>query len=237
MKKILISMAITMLTAMTLTAQQPMEEQDRIAISVGTPSGIDNDKAAATIKNNLTQALVLNGIAAADSRFTAVTDIVELSKDVTSTAPAMFVTELEVSIFIVDLYTGNIFGQTSFTVKGVNDGEKASYMDAIRNIKARNPKLRSLINNAKDKIFAYFDAEGDQILNRVDALIASGDYKAAVIEAYAIPRACSDLYNKVSQRIAAIPASATEGLTVDRGVVDGYYFSGSREDRIAQILN
>ena len=58
-----------------------------------------------------------------------------------------------------------------------------------------------------------------------------------MIEANAIPRSCADLYNKVSLRIAAIPASATAGLTIDRSLMDGYYFSGSRDARIAQILN
>ena len=136
-----------------------------------------------------------------------------------------------------NLVQATIFGQTSFTIKGIGDNEGASYMDAIRNVKARNPKLRTLISNTKEKVFAYFDAESDQIFNRIDALIASGDYKAAMIEANAIPRSCADLYNKVSLRIAAIPASATAGLTIDRSLMDGYYFSGSRDARIAQILN
>ena len=56
-------------------------------------------------------------------------------------------------------------------------------------------------------------------------------------EANAIPRSCADLYNKVSQRIATIPASAISGLSIDRNLVDGYFFSGSRDARINQILN
>ena len=150
-----------------------MEEKDRLAFGVEAPSGIKYDNAVQTIRNNITQALVLNGVAAIDSRFTTVTDVVELSQDVTSTAPPMFVTELEISMFVIDLYTGTVFGQTSFSVKGIGDNEGASYMDAVRNVKARNPKLRTLITTAKDKIFSYFDAESDQIFNRIDALIGS----------------------------------------------------------------
>ena len=189
MKKIIATISAVLFAVFSIAAQEPMEEHDRLNIGVERPTGIKYDNAAQTLRNNLVQAFVLNGVAAVDSRFTTVTNVVELSKDV------------------------------------------------IRNVKARNPKLRTLITSAKDKIFAYFDAESDQIFNRIDALIASGDYKAAMIEANAIPRSCADLYNKVSLRIAAIPASATAGLTIDRSLMDGYYFSGSRDARIAQILN
>ena len=237
MRHLLISLLAFISAVLPSTAQEVMEEKDRLAFGVEAPSGIKYDNAVQTLRNNITQALVLNGVAAIDSRFTTVTDVVELSQDVTSTAPPMFVTELEISMFVIDLYTGTVFGQTSFSVKGIGDNEGASYMDAVRNVKARNPKLRTLITTAKDKIFSYFDAESDQIFNRIDALIASGDYKSALIEAYAIPRACADLYNRVSQRIAAVPAAAASSISVDRSLADSHYFTGSRKERIAQILN
>lgn len=237
MKKILTAILCAAFLAMPSHAQEAMEEKDRLPIGVETPSGVKYENAAQTLRNNITQALVLNGVAAVESRFTTVTDIVELSKDVTDTAPVMYITELEISMFIIDLYTGTVFGQTSFTVKGVGDNQGASYMDAVRNVKSRNPKLRTLITGAKEKILSYFDAESDQIFNRIDALIASGDYKSAMIESRAIPRACADLYNRVSQRIATIPATAVSSLNINENLVDGYYFSGSRKERIEQILN
>lgn len=233
--KRLISIVLTaVLASLALSAQQPMDEGDRLAIGVERPLGISGDNAARTLRNNITNALILNGISAIESRFTTVTDVVEISKDVTGSAPAMFVTELEISIFIIDLYTGIIFGQTSFNIKGIGDNEGASYLDAIRNVKARNPKLKTLINSTKDKILEYFYAESDQILGRIDAYIASGDYDAALIEANAIPRACTDIYDKVSQRIAAIPATAVRNISKE--TMDRHFFNGSRDERIANIV-
>ena len=135
MKKILATISAVLLAVFYASAQEPMEEQDRLNIGVERPTGVAYDNAAQTLRNNLVQAFVLNGVAAVDSRFTTVTNVVELSKDVTSSAPVMYITELEMSIFVIDLYTGTIFGQTSFTIKGVGDSEGASYMDAIRNVK------------------------------------------------------------------------------------------------------
>lgn len=138
---------------LTLSAAAYIHAQERLTVSVAVPDGISSENAVTTLTSNLKQALVLNNAAADNSRFVLQTKIAELSKDVTSTAPPMFVTELEISLFITDTASGDILSQTSFTVKGIDDNEQASYMDAVKKVKARDPKLRALINQAKE----YFD--------------------------------------------------------------------------------
>ena len=146
---------------LTLSAAAYIHAQERLTVSVAVPltvsvavpDGISSENAVTTLTSNLKQALVLNDAAADNSRFVLQTKIAELSKDVTSTAPPMFVTELEISLFITDTASGDILSQTSFTVKGIDDNEQASYMDAVKKVKARDPKLRALINQAKE----YFD--------------------------------------------------------------------------------
>lgn len=138
---------------LTLSAAAYIHAQERLTVSVAVPDGISSENAVTTLTSNLKQALVLNDAAADNSRFVLQTKIAELSKDVTSTAPPMFLTELEISLFITDTASGDILSQTSFTVKGIDDNEQASYMDAVKKVKARDPKLRALINQAKE----YFD--------------------------------------------------------------------------------
>lgn len=138
---------------LTLSAAAYIHAQERLTVSVAVPDGISSENAVTTLTSNLKQALVLNDAAADNSRFVLQTKIAELSKDVTSTAPPMFVTELEISLFITDTASGDILSQTSFTVKGIDDNEQDSYMDAVKKVKARDPKLRALINQAKE----YFD--------------------------------------------------------------------------------
>lgn len=138
---------------LTLSAAAYIHAQERLTVSVAVPDGISSENAVTTLTSNLKQALVLNDAAADNSRFVLQTKIAELSKDVTSTAPPMFVTELEISLFITDTASGDILSQTSFTVKGIDDNEQASYMDAVKKVKARDPKLRAMINQAKE----YFD--------------------------------------------------------------------------------
>lgn len=135
---------------LTLSAVFCIHAQERLTISVAAPEGISNENAAATLTSNLKQALVLNDAASDSSRFVLQARIAELSKDVTSTAPPMFVTELEISLFITDSSSGDVLSQTSFTIKGIADSDQASYMDAVKKVKARDPKLRALLNQAKE---------------------------------------------------------------------------------------
>lgn len=210
---------------------QPMEEAERLAIAVAAPFGVDNENAATTLENNLMQALTLNGLSATDSRFVLVPRVALLRKDVTATAPAKHVVELEVALFIGDMYSGAIMGQSSFVVKGVGNNEGQAYIAAIRNISARNSKVKTMIVNGKNKIISYFDAEGDQILGRVQALITKGDYKSATIEAYSIPRACADLYNQASALIATIPLEKKP--VVDTKIINNYYYQEPQRERVA----
>lgn len=234
MKHVISTLLILIATASGVAAQKPMEEKDRLAISVEKPLGIDNENAARSLQNNIMQAITLNGLSSAESRFTTLVSASLLSQNTTNTAPVMYVTELEIMAFIGDLYTGTVFGQASFTVKGVGKTPDKAYINAVQQVKARNPQLKSLILTSKDKILAYFDAEFDQIIARIDAFIKAGDYKSALIEGYAIPRASADLYNAVTERLSAIPASEKAGI--DRSITDSYYFSGSREERVSIFL-
>lgn len=126
---------------------------ERLTVSVAHPEGITHENAATTLTSNLKQALVLNDAASDKSRFVLNSKAAVISKDVTATAPVMYVTEIELSLFITDTVTGDVISQTSFTVKGIADNDKSSYMDAIKKVKARDPKLRAMISQAKE----YFE--------------------------------------------------------------------------------
>jgi|SRR5574344_957077 carboxylesterase type B len=214
---------------------QGMQEADRLAIAVVSPFGVDNENAATTLENNLMQALTLNGLSAMESRFVLVPRVALLKKDVTATAPAKYVVEIEIALFIGDIYTGAIMGQSSFIVKGIGNNEGQAYIAAIRNVSARNSKVKNMIINGKDKIISYFDAEGDQILGRIKAFISKEDYKSAMIEALSIPRASADLYNKASELIATIPPE--KKVVITPTIINNYYYQEPYRDRVSIFVN
>ena len=147
MKRFLSIAALTFFSIIMASAQE------RLTISVDAPEGLEQENAVTTLTSNLRQALVLNDAASDGSRFVLQTQVAILSTDITRTAPSMFVTELEISLAVKDTVSHDILSQTSFTVKGISDNEKSSIKDAVRKVKARDPKLRTLINQAKQ----YFE--------------------------------------------------------------------------------
>lgn len=232
MKRILLSAIAAAMFSLTCFGQGAMNEAARLAIAVEDPVGVTSDNAAATLKDNITKALVLNGLASTDSRFTIVPRVSTASMKATSTVPAKYLASLDVNLFLVDLYTGTIFSQTEFSVQGIGDNDKQAYLTAIRTIQSRHRNLKTLIINGKDKILAYFDANGDQILARVKAAADKGDYKSARIEAMAIPDACADLRAKADEMLAAAPAG-----TPTQSDVNSFYYSGTKEERVNVILS
>ncbi|HIZ87014.1 MAG TPA: hypothetical protein IAC03_02505 [Candidatus Coprenecus pullistercoris] len=152
MKKFIITIMLSAAAVLCAGAQ------DSLRISVATPEGLTHENAVSTLTSNLRQALILNNVSAEDSRFVLRTEVTELSKGVTSTAPPMFVTELEISMFVTDTVTGENLSQTSFTLKGIADNNQTSYMDAVKKIRARDSKLRALIMQAGE----YFEKHINQ---------------------------------------------------------------------------
>ncbi len=236
MKKILYTVILLSTICSTAFAQDAMLEKDRLAVAVVKPIGITNENASTILVNNITQALTLNGLSAIDSRFVVIPNIALVSVNVTSTAPPKYVVELDVALFLGDLYTSTIMGQTSFSVKGVGNNESQAYITAVRNIQARNSKMKTMIITGKEKIMSYFDAQGEQILGRISAHIERKDYESAIIEAYAIPSACSDLYNSASALIAKIPVEKKKDIAVNETVVNNYYITEPKQDRITRLI-
>lgn len=190
-------------------AQQPLDDAGKLAIGVFHPTsemtGV-SDQACGLLYNNLMQAVSLNGISAIDGRFMILPRIAVTDQQVTGTAPAKFITSLEVSFFLVDLMTRTVMGQASISAKGIGNSSDQSTMAAVRNISSRNPRLKTFIVKGKEKVISYFDAYADQIILRTRSHIARGDYASAMAEIRSVPSACTDLYNRMSELLSGIPA-------------------------------
>lgn len=144
----------------------------RVVIPEDTPL---NENTRKVLKNRLTQAVVLNGSGSSVSPFLLVPVVTVLSKEVTPSAPPMYVTELEVTCYVVDQSRQAILQQSSIVVKGVANNDKKAISQAISSIQSRNGEWKRMITRGKEKIMEYYAAAYEKLLREMEASALSDE--------------------------------------------------------------
>lgn len=156
------------------------------------PVSTDNitEDAAMMLYNRLNQAVSLNGIGSTDNsnKFLLVSSVTVLSIESTATVPINYVAEVEISCFIVDNSRKLLLSQEIMTKKGVADNENKAVTEAIKSIKSRDPKLKKMIVNAKNRIVEYYENECDKVMETIATYLEMGMYDEALNELNAIPQ-------------------------------------------------
>lgn len=188
MKKIsLIFVAVLCLMSLRAKAQY---------INVVAPSTSNiSVNAANMLYDRLNQLVSLNGIASSDNsnKFLLVPYVTVVSIEPTATAPINYVAELEISLYLVDNSKKLIMSQEMLTRKGVADDEAKAVLEAIKSIKARDPKLKKMIVNGKNRIVEYYNTECDKVMETINTYIEMGMYDEALNELNAIPQIETEL--------------------------------------------
>lgn len=184
MKKIKTLLTVVFLLSFSFVAEAQ-------AIRVLYPSN-DNisDEASSVLYNRLNQAVTLNGIASTDNsnKFLLIPSVTVLSIEQTTTVPINYVAEVEITMFIVDNSKKLLMSQETFVKKGVADNERKAVVEAIKSIKARDPKIKKMITIGKNRIIEYYNTECETIVKTINAYIDCGMYEEALNELNAIPQ-------------------------------------------------
>ena len=163
MKKIktLLLAVLVLISGSLLKAQSEMTLEQMIPVRVLMPINKDIKGDALTILyNNINQAVLLNGLGSStnESRFIIVTSVTVLSKNATASIPPQFMAEVEVAFYFVDNVNKVILAQEMITKKGMDDNDNKAVAKAIKQIKARDPKLKKLITLGKSRAVEYYKA-------------------------------------------------------------------------------
>ena len=146
--------------------------------------------AKAMIENKLTQMLTKNGIAGLDylGQFVLTVTTTPLDKEVISGPPAKISEKMEMNLYIVDAYAKTIFSSTSITVRGLGETENKCYLNAISRMPLQTPQMTKFIEEGKQKIIAYYDHEGEQIIKKAMLLAKQKQYEEAMYYVALIPQ-------------------------------------------------
>ena len=199
MKKLLVIICTLFLcTPMFAQDNSTADNKQMISISAFMDVEMDIPVAAKNIlKDRMTKAILKNGLSSTEGeRFIMIAGVNELGKETTTTAPVMYVVELEVTFYIGDAIAGTLFSQGSTIVKGADESESKAYLSALKKIKVTDPIFKKMIAQAKDNIINYYDVKCDAIIAEALKQAKNQEFDLALFELSRIPNDCEECYNK-----------------------------------------
>ena len=202
MNKLLLSVAVGLISfgSIAQNKEGKLDDIGRIAISAYVPQTKDmGSSVTRIIESKLRSAITRQGLSAVslDRRFVITAVVNEMSKDVTPTAPPMIAYNLDIEVFIADAMTQSIFGQETFSVKGVGQNERKAYTMGLKQFKPTHPDLQDMIENVKTTIIEYYNSQCDFILKEGESLANVGKFEEAIAKFMTIPEVCKECYAKV----------------------------------------
>lgn len=158
-----------------------------------------------SLEHKISQMITASGMGSIDnSRFAVIPRIVEADKRLSSGATPMIVMDADVTFYIGDVETGNVFCSFTKSVKGIGETETRAYVSAISNIKPKDRELQSFMQTGKQKIIDYYNQKIDQIISRARQFESQADYDSALAALLEVPEEAVEAYAKASPLIASI---------------------------------
>lgn len=195
----------------TANAQNDLGKSDDLGRIVLTPYVVSNANipsfATNALKNKLAKIAAEHGLGgnSADPRFVITANLIEVSKDITPTAPPMVALTLAPTIYIGDAVTGELFASCDLPeVKGVGANDTKAYLAAVKLIKTNDARVVACINNGKAKIVEYYNSQIDFLLAEAESLANSQRYDEAMTKLAAVPEVCKDAYMKAMEKLGVI---------------------------------
>lgn len=126
------------------------------------------------------------------------------SKDAVGSAPAMYSINLVITLYVVDCIHDRLYSQMSLNAKGVGESEAKAYISAIKRMNVNDPKIKSFLEEGRNKIIHYYSTQGKEIMQSVRLLASQRQYEKALFILAAIPSSCEALYDEAQIAINKI---------------------------------
>lgn len=200
MKKILCTILClsAFVSTVSLSAQTKTSKKVPLSVYVSEQAEYIPQIAQAAMAEKLRQIVMNNGMAATDDvgQF-YITCIASVSdKEILGGAPTKFAQKMDLNFYVVDAFGQKIFGTTTLPARGVGDNENKAYIAALRQVSPKSPALKGLVEDANAKIIAYYNEQGDNIIQKARTLALAKQYEEAFFQLSLIPEACEGVYAK-----------------------------------------
>lgn len=182
-------------------AANPMEDvlrfQGVVRFMIVVPEHIDA-KTAEILQNKLMAIASVNGVAAlgGDPGICMIPNLSLLSADVTATVPAKHKVTYNLSIYVGNLATGDIYGNVQKTILGVGDSRELAMINAVQSISANDNEYQQMLQQAEQSVIEYYNTNGDAVLAMAQGYLAANEFAQAMAILNGVPSVCQPLYNE-----------------------------------------
>jgi hypothetical protein len=211
MKKTLLFLFALVVCILTTKAQNDLTKSDdlaRISLTPVVPEQMDGmpENALSVLENKLQQIATVNGLGASDynPRFIITCKVVLVTKDIIPGPPAMHAYNMDMTMYIVDYFSKNVFSTTTVPVKGVGTNENKAYINGISNINANSNQFKSFIEKGKQKIIEYYNSRCDFIIKEALTMSSTDRYREAIYNLMSIPDVCKECFDKAMNEVPAV---------------------------------
>ncbi len=140
------------------------------------------------------------GNSGVNPRFVLAPKITVLTEVVTSSAPAMILQELEITLFMGDAVRGTLVHRKSFIVKGVGTNKIKCAIDAFKKFNPEKEEYKLFVTECRQKIIQYYETSCSDMVAEADALIKQGKYEEAIRVCMAVPSEITGCYEKMESK-------------------------------------
>jgi hypothetical protein len=208
MKKILLLFVGSTLTIFSQNTQGKADDASRIALTTYVPEQVSSLKPEAKniLFTKLNEIATKNGIGASslNDRFILTANVIELTKDISTTTPVIYSYNLQITLYIGDGIAGTKFATHSIEVKGAGNSEIKAYISAIKNIKPIDAQYKNFIDEGKSKIIEYYNSKCDFIIKEAKMLESKNEYENAISVLLSVPEVCKECYDKCMDAVGPL---------------------------------
>lgn len=205
-KKILIVSCLGWLSLNSINAQQSKVKSD-IEITPFLEESVEGIPAEAqnVLRNKLSEIVTQNGIVkGVNSKFILTANSAVVTKEITATAPQMYVYAFQTTFYLGNGIDGNLFSSYSTTLKGIGANQAKAYINAYKNIEVKNSEMEAFLHKGKTKIIEYYNSKCEVILNQVATLEKTNQYQEALYLLTSIPEQCTSCFAKANTKTESI---------------------------------
>ena len=197
---------------------QNLSDESRVSMCAIVPEGDIPAQAARNLETKLTRAIVTNGFAdnGYADRFVLTAQVDITSKDVVPSTPPRVSQKMDVTFMVGDVVENKVYSTCTVSLAGIGTNETKAFISAFSKVNPKQQELQGMLQEAKEKILAFYTSHCDEIVTNARSLADMQKYDEAIFRLMAVPNVCSDCYKQCQEAAVSIYKQKvnTEGVAL-----------------------